>query len=158
MKIIKSLFFSIIYILVANLNAQQIAIGVDVSNAINGSDVNAPSLDIQAKISDITDHREIGLAFEYFKEIDYFSMSMYVNKIIPINNFRLLAGVEVVQIIRGKFTSFAYGFNGESRYFFTDKMAIGLQYNYRRRTDLQLLYNDGRFVGSGFVNLIYKWK
>ena len=148
----------IILLFVLNLSAQQVSVGLDISNAIQGSDVNVPGLDIQAKISDITDHREIGLAFEYFKEIDYFSMSMYVNKIIPINNFRLLAGVEIVQIIRGKFTSFAYGFNGESRYFFTDKMAIGLQYNYRRRTDLQLLYNDGRFVGSGFINLIYKWK
>jgi long-subunit fatty acid transport protein len=154
----KSIIILSIILLFNTLTAQQIAIGFDVSNAIQGSEVNVPSLDIQAKISDITDHREIGLAFEYFKEIDYFSMSMYANKIIPINNFRLLAGVEVVQIIRGKFTSFAYGFNGETRYFFTDKMAIGLQYNYRRRTDLQLLYNDGRFVGSGFINLIYKWK
>ena len=145
------LFFS-------GLTAQQVAVGFDVSNAIQGSDVNVPSLDIQAKISDVTDHREIGLQFEYFKEIDYFSMSMYVNKIVPINDFRLLAGVEVIQIIRGKFTTFAYGFNGEVRYFITDKIGIGLQYNYRRRTDLQLLYSDGRFVGSGFINLIYKWK
>lgn len=151
------MFRLFILLFAINLSAQQIALGFDVSNALYGSDVK-PSLDIQAKISDVTYHREIGLAFEYFKEIEYFSMSMYANKIIPINDFRLLAGVEVVQIIRGKFTTFAYGFNGETRYFFTDKMAIGLQYNYRRRTDLQLLYNDGRFVGSGFINLIYKWK
>lgn len=150
--------YILILLFVLNISAQQISVGIDVSNALYGSDVNVPSLDIQAKISDVTEHREIGLAFEYFKEIDYFSMSMYANKIIPINDFRLLAGVEVVQIIRGKLTSFAYGFNGETRYFFTNKIAIGLQYNYRRRTDLQLLYNDGRFVGSGFVNLIYKWK
>jgi len=52
------------------INAQQVAIGFDVSNAIQGSDVNVPALDIQAKISDVTTHREIGLAFEYFKEID----------------------------------------------------------------------------------------
>ena len=140
------------------LNAQQVAIGFDVSNAIQGSDVNVPALDIQEKISDVTTHREIGLQVEYFKEIDYFSYSVYGNYILPINDFRILAGGELVQIIRGKYTSFAYGLNAETRYFFNDKMAIGMQYNYRRRTDLQLLYNDGRFIGSGFVNLIYKWK
>lgn len=141
-----------------NINAQQVAAGFDVSNALNGSDVNAPALDIQLKISDVTEHREIGLAFEYFDEIEYFSWGMYANKIVPIKDFRLVAGVEVIQIIRGKFTTFAYGFNGETRYFITDEIGVGLQYNYRRRTDLQLLYYDGRFVGSGFLNLIYKWK
>ena len=138
--------------------AQQVAIGFDVRNAIKGSDVNAPAFDMQAKISDITTHREIGLQLEYFKEIDYFSYSMYGNYIVPINDFRLLVGVEIVQIIRGKFTTFAHGFNGEIRYFVTDKIGVGYQYNVRRRTDLQLLYSDGRFVNSGFLNLIYKWK
>ena len=54
MKIILILLF------VLNISAQQVAIGFDVSNAIQGSDVNVPALNIQAKISDITDHREIG--------------------------------------------------------------------------------------------------
>jgi len=148
----------LILLFVLNISAQQVSVGLDISNAINGSDVNAPSLDIQAKISDVTEHREIGLQFEYFKEIDYFSYSVYGNYIVPINDFRLLAGVELVQIIRGKFTTFAYGFNGEIRYFVTDKIGVGYQYNVRRRTDLQLLYNDGRFVNSGFLNVIYKWK
>ena len=159
MKLIQSLFFSIIYVAVVNtVFSQQVAIGFDVRNAIKGSDVNAPAFDIQAKISDVTKHREIGLQFEYFKEIDYFSYSVYGNYILPINDFRVLAGVEIVQIIRGKFTAYAYGFNGEIRYFITDKIGVGYQYNVRRRTDLQLLYNDGRFVNSGFLNLIYKWK
>jgi hypothetical protein len=151
MRLLFLLFFN-------SIISQQVAIGFDVSNAIQGSEVNAPALDIQAKISDVTTHREIGLQFEYFKEIDYFSYSIYGNYILPINNFRLLAGVELVQIIRGNSTVFAYGFNGEVRYFVTDKIGIGYQYNVRRRTDLQLLYNDGRFVNSGFLNLIYKWK
>ena len=151
MRLLFLLFFN-------SIIAQQVAIGFDVSNAIQGSKVNAPALNIQAKISDITTHREIGLQFEYFKEIDYFSYSMYGNYILPINDFRLLAGVELVQIIRGKFTAYAYGFNGEIRYFITDKIGVGYQYNARRRTDLQLLYDDGRFVKSGFFNVIYKWK
>jgi len=41
--------------------AQQVAIGFDFSNAIQGSDVNAPALNIQAKISDITTLILIGL-------------------------------------------------------------------------------------------------
>jgi len=140
------------------LTAQQVAIGFDVRNALIGSDVNCPSLDVQLKISDITPHREIGLEFEYFKEIDYFSYGVYSNYLVNVNSFQLAFGGELIQIIRGKFTSFAYGFNGEIRYFITDKIGVSTQYNIRRRTDLQLLYNDGRFVNSGFVNLIYKWK
>ena len=139
------------------LNAQMVSVGFDVSNALYESEVNKPSLDIQVKIADVTGNREIGLEFEYFKEIEYFSWGIFANKVIPINNFQLVGGVEVVQIVRGKFTAFAYGFNAETRYFITDKIGVSAQYNYRRRTDLELLYVDGRFVGSGFVNIIYKW-
>ena len=154
------MIYRLLFILLFTIstNAQIVSVGVDISNAIQGSNVNVPALDIKASIASITNNREIGFELEYFKEIEYFSYGIFANKVIPIKRISLVAGIELVQIIRGKFTSFGYGFNGEVRYYLTDKIGVGYQYNIRRRTDLQLLYYDGRFVKSGFINLIYKWK
>jgi len=154
------MIYRLLFILLFTLstNAQIVSVGVDISNAIQGSNVNVPSLDIQAKIASITNNREVGFELEYFKEIDYFSYGVFFNHVIRLNKIELALGGEGLMIIRGDLGSLAYGFNGEIRYFFTDKIGISYQYNIRRRTDLQLLYYDGRFVKSGFVNLIYKWK
>jgi len=150
---------TLIFLFISTLaTSQVVSVGFDVSNALYGSNVNKPSLDIQAKIASITKNREIGLELEYFKEIEYFSWGLYINNTIKINNFEVVGGIEGIHIIRGNLSSFGYGFNGETRYWITDKIGISAQYNIRRRTDLQLLYYDGRFVKSGFLNLIYKWK
>jgi len=150
---------TLIFLFISTLaTSQVVSVGFDVSNALYGSNVNKPSLDIQAKIASITKNREIGLELEYFKEIEYFSWGLYINNTIKINNFEVVGGIEGIHIIRGNLSAFGYGFNGETRYWITDKIGISAQYNIRRRTDLQLLYYDGRFVKSGFLNLIYKWK
>ena len=152
----KHLIFILLFTI--SINAQIVSVGVDISNAFNGSDVNSPSLNIQGKIASITNNREIGFELEYFKEIEYLSYGVFFNHVIRLNKLELALGGEGLMIIRGNLGSLAYGFNGEVRYFFTDKLGISYNYNIRRRTDLQLLYYDGRFVKSGFVNLIYKWK
>lgn len=138
--------------------SQVVSAGFDISNAIQGSDVNVPSLDFQIKIASITGNREIGLQIEHFEEIKYSSFGMFVNKVIPLDKFQLVAGLEGLMIFRKDFVIVSYGFNGEIRYYFTDKIGISYQYNIRRRRDLQVMYLDGRFVNSGFINLIYKWK
>lgn len=139
------------------LNAQIVSVGFDVSNAIYGSDVNKPSLDAQIRFESIEKWGNIGIEFENFKEIDYFSWGMYANKQFALNKVDLLAGIEVIQIIRNKISFLSYGFNAETRYWIGN-IGISLQYNYRWRQDLKALYNDGRFVGSGFLNIIYKWQ
>jgi hypothetical protein len=140
------------------LNAQIVSVGLDISNAIQGSDVNTPALNIQAKIGSITKNREIGFQAEMFNEIKYWSYGMYFNHVIRLNKFEIAIGGEGNMIIRKEIGVLSYGFNGEFRYFFSNKLGISYNYNIRRRTDLQLLYEDGRFVNSGFINLIYKWK
>ena len=137
------------------LNAQIVSVGFDVSNVIQGSDVNKPSLDAQIRFESIEEWGNIGIEFENFKEIDYFSWGMYANKRFEINNIYLLGGIEGIQIIRNKISWLSYGFNAETRYWIGN-LALSLQYNYRWRQDLKHLYNDGRFVCSGFFNVIYK--
>jgi len=141
------------------LTAQQVSLGFDVSNALYGSEVNKPSLDIQFKVTSIESWGEIGIQYEYFNEIKYFSWGMFANKQVNItDNIKLLAGVEAIQIIRGKVGFLSYGFNAETRYWITENIGISAQYNYRWREDLRQLYDDGRFVNSGFLNIIYKWE
>jgi len=147
-----------IFLFAISLNAQIVSVGFDMQNALYGSNVNKPSLDIQIKVASVTNNREIGFEFENFSEIKYMSYGMYFNHVVRLKKVELAIGGEGLLIIRGDLGSLAYGFNGEVRYFFTDKIGISAQLNYRRRTDLQLLYYDGRFVESGFINLIYKWK
>ena len=136
------------------INAQQISVGFDVSNALYGSKVNKPSLDVQLKVYSVEKWGEIGLQVESFKEIDYFSWGVFANQSLHLEPFEFLVGVEGIQIIRNKIGILSYGFNGEIRYFWGN-IGLGLQYNYRYRADLEI-YDDGRFVKSGFINLIYK--
>ena len=148
----------IILLFSLSINAQIVSVGFDLQNAIKGSNVNVPALDIKASIASITKNREIGLEGEYFKEINYAHFGMFVNKVIPINKFNFVIGVKGLMIFRDKFTVFAHSFNGEIRYFFTKKLAVGIQYDYTDRKDLEIAYNDRRYVGNGYFNLIYKWK
>ena len=103
---------TLIFLFITTLaTSQVVSVGFDVSNALYGSNVNKPSLDIQAKIASITKNREIGLELEYFKEIEYFSWGLYINNTIKINNFEVVGGIEGIHIIRGNLSAFGYGYN-----------------------------------------------
>ena len=144
---------------------KSVSIGVDPQNLLFGSDVNKPSLDIQAKLTFREEYSEHGLFIESFPEIKYFNWGVYWNANIlnsfsqhEIPDWQILGGFELSEIIKKeKHRSagyYTYAANLIGRYNFGNYRKFGLetQLNYERRPKWE------KYVLSVYVNVIYHFK
>ena len=142
--------------------------GIDPANAFWKGSVNSRAVNFQIKYqyqfegdNDYMDS-ELGLLYERFDKLNFEAFGMTFNKVLfpRIKNTSLAIGVENIIIHRWKGYLYkekdtdkgywAYGANAELRYNFAPHWGVGLQANYRRRTDI------GKFVYTTMLNLKYQ--
>jgi len=142
-----------------------ISLGIDPSNALFGSDVNVPALDIQAKLTFREEYSEYGLFIESFTEIKYFNWGVYWHANIwnifsqhEIPDWQILGGFELSEIIKKEAHRsagyYTYAANLISRYNFGNYRKFGLesQLNFERRPEWD------KYVISVYINFIYHFK
>lgn len=142
------------------LNYKFVAFGFDVRNAVIGSKPtnNKPELNYQFKLGAVSKNVEVAIFYEQFKRIDFQAYGVNVGYILPVaKKTDLYAGIETGSIIRYKTDNFLmYGFNGELRQHIGKNFIIGLQANYRYRSDIDQKNGENDFRFSAMANFIYE--
>jgi len=141
-------------------NAQFVGvIGTDVANSVVGGTVNSKAFDFHAKIYYQPEQKErFGVFYERFDKLNFETFGwLYDRSFYPIDKLQMSIGGEWILIHRWKGYLFkldgtdvihwSYGANAETAYSLGNGWAIGLQFNYRNRADID------KWVGSTFLNI-----
>ncbi len=143
-------------------NGAFISTGFDMRNAIVGSNATSykPAIDVNISLHGIYNKFELSIFYENFNRITFQSYGFTAgsNTKTLITNLYACSSFEGGFIVRTGNSSYPFfGGNIELRYMLNEKLALGLLYNLRYRTDL-LIYNNDNLRASLFLNIFYKIK
>ncbi|NER13043.1 hypothetical protein GWK08_06305 [Leptobacterium flavescens] len=144
------------------LSSQVVSLGLDPKNALFGSDVNDPDLNLLIRVFFQDRKFEATALFESFEAIGYQNWGLGFGRTIkPFKktDMEIAPGIEGGLIIKDhNFGFLSYGFNTDIRYYFNSFSGLSLLLNLERRTDLGVLYNDKKFIFSVYLNLMIRFK
>jgi hypothetical protein len=154
----KLLLFLILNLTLSTYAQHQFSVGLDVKNAIVGSDPtdNEPATDLTIQYKVRQKHIEVGLSYERFNAIEYQDYTVFLGYCVGEKNV-FYTNIGFGQIVRkSNIGTLNYEINvGFDKYIYKN---IGLSYelNINRRMDLQFIYDVYQPTISNNIKLIYK--
>ena len=138
---------------------QQLSVGIDVRNAIVGSEPtqNESATDWTFQYKARQNHLEMGLSVETFKKINYFDYNLFAGYYTG-ETVVFYGNIGFGQIVReSNVGTFNYESNVGIDYYFLDNFGASYELNFNRRMDLKYLYGVDKPILSNTIKIIYKW-